>query len=128
MRLPDGASVVREITANNGWYAYYADVDDQTVSMLPVVIWATVEYEEDIADAEGYSDAHGEDSGGSVVVREIRPFVLTRKGYVIDAQEPDLEFLCILGPGVDHVDSIKRVLKHLHPDRTWDPTLNPLAN
>ena len=115
-KLPPDVKIVREVAAPTGWYAYYLDHDDHALHMLPVILWVTVEY-----------DDYGSEGGGEEIddyeppnmVQEIRPFVMMRPGRIVDAQEPLLEFLTILGPGVSHLDLVRRLMKQRHPDLRW---------
>lgn len=107
MRLPDDSSLIRETAARDGWFAYYGDGSTNVISALPVVLWCVVEYTE-------------ETEAGPSAVQEIRPYVLTRAGKVTDAHEFNQPFLCILGPDVDHIDTLRRVLRQMYPARDWD--------
>ena len=112
MKLPDNMSLVRETLAAPGWFAYYADPWTKTISMLPVVLWVVVEYDDAPACYEEGLDPE--------VVEEIRPFVLLSTGRVTDAHEVELQFLCMLGPDVDHSICVERALKEQYPDQPRD--------
>lgn len=107
--LPPDTSILRENVAGSGWFAYYFDPEEKAVYAFPMVIWATVEYQTVEVDANDNPIAE-------YPIHEIRPFVLTRSGKVIDAQEPEQDFLCILGPGFEHLDMIKRLLQQRYPN------------
>lgn len=123
MRLPDDCSLVRETAARDGWFAYYGDGSTNVISALPVVLWCVVEYTpDDPVDAPGFDEGGGSAPGDPPPVQEIRPYVLTRSGQVTDAHEFSQPFLCILGPDVDHIDTLRRVLRQLYPTKNWDRT------
>lgn len=110
MKLDCDYSFVRETAARDGWFAYYGDGTSNTIGALPVVLWCVV-------DVVRYTDGRPDEP---VVVQMIRPFVLTRAGKVIDAHDFGMPFLCILGPDVDHVVTLRRVLQQMYPDKNWD--------
>ena len=111
MKLPAIVKIRRETVAPSGWYAYYVDLASKVISVLPLVLWVTVEYDEE---------------GGTV--QEIRPFVLARSGRVLDAHEPESEFLCIYGPDIDHTAGLKRVLLERHPELHFDKEISADVN
>lgn len=112
-------NLLREAVAPPGWVAYYHDPSEKHVYAFPMVMWVTVEYEQAMQDE---NDA----SMRIELVHEIRPFVLTRAGQVIDAQEPLPDFLCLLGPGFDHLDAVRHLLRTRYPEADLDVTLASL--
>lgn len=72
--------------APTGWVAWYHDATIKRVIGLPVLMWVLVEYEDAAEDRQ-----------------EIRPFVATDSGRIIDYMDLPHDLLCVLGPMIpDH--------------------------
>ncbi len=113
-KLPPDVSILREHPTPPGWVAYYFDPAEKTLFAHPVIFWAMTEAEWKDEDDESF------------VAQEYRPFVLTRPGAIVEAQEPETPFLTILGPGVDHLDCIRHLIRKRYPD--IDATTNFVVN
>jgi hypothetical protein len=113
-RLPPDATILREHIAPPGWVAYYFDAAQKLLYAFPMIAWVTVEYE--MAFTPDPAVATYEEIEW-ITTHEIRPFVLARNGMVVDAQEPLQDFLCILGPGFEHLDAVRHLIrKRYTPD------------
>lgn len=99
----DGAEVSFEIlgtqSAQPGWYACYLTAYDQVTRTgkfvsLPVVLWVTV--------AKLGDDNTQEQS--------VRPFVARTNGAIIDYEQPEHPFICLVRPGDDADRVVQAVL------------------
>lgn len=85
-----------------GWFACYLAEYDATdssktlVATLPIMGWALVQWLE----------THDAD----VIQQEIRPFVVHLNGEVIDIDEVDQPFICVVPPGQDPIKTARLVL------------------
>lgn|GEM_PF-4305802 len=67
------------------------------------------------AASDAYASAL-EEATDSASVDELRPVVCTRSGALVDMLDIPLEFLCLLGPGMDHPAYLRGAIKLLRPD------------
>lgn len=76
--------ILDQATAPPGWFVYYINEARREVWSLPISLWVLVEHKDDDK------------------LIEYRPFVVGRRGQIVDYSISDDEVLCVLPPGLDH--------------------------
>lgn len=105
-KLPDDFDVIDQTSTPPGWFAYYLRETEKAVIALPVALWCVVRYDGIEGEIEGEDDEERYRE-----IQEIRPFIVSKLGSVMDYCEPeDCTLLCVLAPGIDHMACIRALI------------------
>jgi hypothetical protein len=93
--LPAHRQILATQPAPPGWIACYVasierDIKEADVIRIPIILWATVRFEEDGEDYE-----------------EVRHFIADSEGGIMDFMDLEFPFLCVVEPSGDF-DKITR--------------------
>lgn len=105
-KLPSHIHITQPLSCAEGWFAYYMEPENRKVIVLPVVGWTVVTYR---VSREGDRPAR--------YTEELRPFVATLMGQLVDYMEIPFTLICVLGPAVkDHGAAVKSQLREADID------------
>lgn len=79
------STIVSACPAPSGWVACYLGDETESLITLPIAMWVLVEYLE----------------GDLLGVQELRHFVAIPDGGIVDFEDIDRQFLCVIEPGRD---------------------------
>ena len=87
--LPAHRQILSTQPAPPGWIACYVaaietDLKEADVIRIPIILWATVRFEEDGEDYE-----------------EVRHFIADSEGGIMDFMDLEFPFLCVVEPSAD---------------------------
>lgn len=124
--LPPNAEVLEFAPAQPGWISVYLDrveAHQAHVIVIPVAGWATCEWETTVPRAPGAPEVARIDEDGlahfdTVVIegadvatmQAVRPWIATTRGLVRDYMAVEVEFLCLLPPGIDVAGAVLALL------------------
>lgn len=108
-KLPEHVHITQPLSYADGWFAYYIEAESRKVIVLPVVGWAVVTYKTGEGTFKGKPHAR--------YTEELRPFVATLMGQLVDYLEIPFPLICVLGPAVkDHGATVKSQLREADID------------
>lgn len=116
--LPSDAQIESFQPAHPGWFAYY--FADGTRMACPIAAWALVMYDVKQNTPRGPRPEQ---------LQEIRPFVATMSGAVVDLLAVPHTLVCVLGPGIpDHNIICDRLLSEFGLVATPEKAPTPSGN